>query len=65
MADKTREQLLEEALREAIDVARACKEMCDEPGNQYFRGERPSWKRAALAVVDEVDSKPDRWEELL
>jgi hypothetical protein len=56
---------LEAALRDAVYVARACKAFVDEQGNRYFGGERPNWKSAALAVSDEIDSKPDDWAALL
>jgi hypothetical protein len=35
--------------------------MVNEQGNRFFADERPNWRKAALAVADEIDTKPDEW----
>lgn len=59
------ESELRAALEDAIAVCRACKAFGDEQGNRYFLGDRPNWKKAALAVIAEIDDKPDEWAALL
>ncbi len=62
----SREARLEAALRDAQQTAQTCAGIIDEEINAKLRGDRPRWRRAAVAVRDEIDDRPEReWAEAL
>lgn len=54
-----------EALREAVAVARVCRDAVDAQVNAYLQGRKPNWKSAAQTCHNEIADKPEVWEGLL
>lgn len=53
-----------EALREAIAVARVCRDAVDAQTNAYLQGRKPNWKSAAQTCHNEIADKPEVWEQI-